>query len=103
MNLPAAATLPVVPATAPAGSMTATSTPVVTVTLTVAETLCGDAPRRTDRSLAQRPARLRRPRGGRTSNHPFLRVIFDVRSYANGGHRIDITVENCLDVATRTN
>ncbi len=33
------------------------------------------------------------------SNHPFLRVIFDVRSYASGGHRIDITVENCLDVA----
>jgi hypothetical protein len=33
------------------------------------------------------------------SNHPFLRVIFDVRSYANGGHRIDVTVENCLDVA----
>ncbi|HMF97781.1 MAG TPA: hypothetical protein VKE96_25955 [Vicinamibacterales bacterium] len=31
--------------------------------------------------------------------HPFLRVIFDVRSYASGGHRIDITVENCLDVA----
>ena len=33
------------------------------------------------------------------SNHPFLRVIFDVRSYATGGHRIDVTVENCLDVA----
>jgi hypothetical protein len=33
------------------------------------------------------------------SSHPFLRVIFDVRSYASGGHRIDITVENCLDVA----
>src|SRR6185295_20247635 len=33
------------------------------------------------------------------SGHPFLRVVFDVRSYASGGHRIDITVENCLDVA----
>jgi len=30
--------------------------------------------------------------------HPFLRVIFDVRSYKNGGHRVDVTVENCLDV-----
>jgi hypothetical protein len=30
--------------------------------------------------------------------HPFLRVIFDVRSYGDGGHRIDVTVENCLDV-----
>jgi len=32
------------------------------------------------------------------SSHPFLRVIFDVRSYASGGHRIDIAVENGLDV-----
>jgi len=31
--------------------------------------------------------------------HPFLRVIFDVRSYAGGAQRIDITTENCLDVA----
>ena len=33
-------------------------------------------------------------------NHPFLRVIFDLRSYAGGGHRVDVTVENCLDVAS---
>jgi len=32
--------------------------------------------------------------------HPFLRVIFDVRSYKSGGHRVDVTVENCLDVPT---
>ena len=31
--------------------------------------------------------------------HPFLRVIFDVRSYNTGGHRVDVTVENTLDVA----
>jgi hypothetical protein len=31
--------------------------------------------------------------------HPLLRVIFDVRSYEGGGHRLDITVENVLDVA----
>jgi hypothetical protein len=29
--------------------------------------------------------------------HPFLRVIFDLRSYANGESRVDVTVENCLD------
>jgi hypothetical protein len=29
--------------------------------------------------------------------HPFLRVIFDLRSYAGGGSRVDVTVENCLD------
>lgn len=32
--------------------------------------------------------------------HPFLRVIYDVRSYAGGGHRVDVTVENCLDVSS---
>ena len=32
--------------------------------------------------------------------HPFLRVVFDVRSYAGGGHRVDVTVENCLDLAS---
>jgi hypothetical protein len=31
--------------------------------------------------------------------HPFLRVIFDVRSYHTGGHRVDVTLENTLDVA----
>jgi len=30
-------------------------------------------------------------------DHPFLRVVFDVRSYAGGGDRVDIAVENCLD------
>jgi hypothetical protein len=30
--------------------------------------------------------------------HPVLRVIFDVRSYIGGGHRVDVTVENALDV-----
>jgi hypothetical protein len=29
----------------------------------------------------------------------FLRVIFDVRTYSTGGHRVDVTVENGLDVA----
>jgi hypothetical protein len=31
--------------------------------------------------------------------HPFLRVIFDVRTYHSGEHRVDVTVENTLDVA----
>jgi hypothetical protein len=30
--------------------------------------------------------------------HPVLRVLFDVRSYVGGGHRVDVTVENSLDV-----
>jgi hypothetical protein len=38
---------------------------------------------------------------GRTTvapgGHPFLRVVFDTRTYAGGGSRVDVTVENCLD------
>jgi len=33
------------------------------------------------------------------TRHPFLRVVFDIRSYAGGGQRVDTTVENVLDVA----
>ncbi|HXI27375.1 MAG TPA: HYR domain-containing protein, partial [Vicinamibacterales bacterium] len=29
--------------------------------------------------------------------HPFLRVIFDTRTYADGNGRVDVTVENVLD------
>jgi hypothetical protein len=31
--------------------------------------------------------------------HPLLRVIFDVRSYAAGGQRVDIAVDNVKDIA----
>jgi len=31
------------------------------------------------------------------SAHPFLRVIFDTRVYADGAGRVDVTVENVLD------
>ena len=31
--------------------------------------------------------------------HPFFRVVFDVRSYADGASRLDVTVENTLDTA----
>lgn len=34
--------------------------------------------------------------------HPFLRVVFDVRAYADGANRIDMTVENVLNVAGAT-
>jgi hypothetical protein len=36
---------------------------------------------------------------GKSGAHPFLRVRYDVRSYAGGGHRVDVSVENMLDVA----
>jgi hypothetical protein len=37
------------------------------------------------------------PRCGST-DHPLLQVLYDVRSYASGGHRIDVTVQNVKDV-----
>jgi hypothetical protein len=37
------------------------------------------------------------PRQGST-DHPLLQVIYDVRSYASGGHRIDVTVQNVRDI-----
>jgi hypothetical protein len=35
-----------------------------------------------------------------SSQHPQLEVIFDIRSYAAGGDRIDLTVQNVRDAAT---
>ena len=34
--------------------------------------------------------------------HPFLRVIFDVRSYSDGSSRLDVTVENVLNMTGAT-
>lgn len=38
-----------------------------------------------------------------TIEHPFLRVIYDVRAYADGVARVDVTVENTLDHALAAN
>jgi hypothetical protein len=37
------------------------------------------------------------PRLG-TTDHPLLQVIYDIRSYASGGHRVDVTVQNVRDI-----
>ncbi len=39
---------------------------------------------------------------GSSGPHPFLRVSFDTRVYANGQSRLDVTVENVLDQAGAT-
>ena len=39
------------------------------------------------------------PAAGGTQ-HPFLRVLYDIRSYAGGGQRVDVSVQNTLDVAS---
>ena len=40
-----------------------------------------------------------RPTNG-TTQHPQLEVVFDVRSYAAGAHRIDVTVQNVRDAVS---
>jgi hypothetical protein len=35
--------------------------------------------------------------------HPLLQVIFDVRSYADGGHRVDVTTQNVKDTPEGNN
>jgi len=42
------------------------------------------------------------PRSAVLGSHPFLRVIFDTRKYADGNGRVDVTVENVLDQAGAT-
>jgi hypothetical protein len=47
-----------------------------------------------------REARVKRSPLNGTSTHPQLEVVFDIRSYAAGGHRIDVTVQNVRDAVT---
>lgn len=99
-NIPAAGSSPIVAADAPAGAMTAHRVPVVSVTLTV-----GGRPYVATLPVASTDLWLNGPlvAEGRAvvapGGHPFLRVIFDLRSYTGGGSRVDVTVENCLDAS----
>ncbi|HJZ74815.1 MAG TPA: hypothetical protein VKE51_23925 [Vicinamibacterales bacterium] len=101
-NVPRAGALPIVAGT-PAAGRVGTDSPAVAVTLTI-----GGRPyvATLGPADAQGDLWLNGPlvTEGRAviapGAHPFLRVVFDVRSYAGGGQRIDITTENCLDVAS---
>jgi len=42
------------------------------------------------------------PRNSRGEHHPFLRAIFDVRSFRHGRPRLDVTVENTLNAPGAT-
>ena len=42
------------------------------------------------------------PRSSANVAHPFLRVVFDTRVYADGKARVDVTVENVLDMQGAT-
>ena len=37
------------------------------------------------------------------ASHPFLRVPFDVRGYSDGTYRLDVAVQNTLDIASARN
>ena len=99
-NVPSAGSSAIVAANAPAGAMPAQRVPVVTVTLTI-----GGKPYVATLPATPTDLWLNGPlvSEGRAvvapGGHPFLRVIFDLRSYAGGGSRVDVTVENCLDAS----
>ncbi len=96
-RIPASGTLPLTDAAAP-GQPAMLPAPAASVTLTI-----GGRPFTATLQHASANAWLAGPLvwEGRTviapGGHSFLRVIFDTRSYAGGGTRVDVTVENCLD------
>ena len=106
VNATTAGTFPVTPAAPSAGTLA----PALPTAAVVADhrwrRLHGDvAGRARKRSVAVGAAGLRRPIDCRPCRrrarraHPFLRVIFDTRVYNDGGGRVDVSVENTLDIA----
>jgi hypothetical protein len=89
---------PIVASTPQPGTV-AMRTPAATVTFTIAGRTYAAAlpPKRTEYWL-NGPLVSETRATVAPDGHPFLRVIFDVRSYAGGGDRVDIAIENCLDV-----
>src|SRR3954451_24240321 len=99
-----AGSLPIVPSAPSAGSFTPTL-PAATVVLTIAgvaytaelpATPSGD--RWLSGPLVYEGRAIVAPASSAAGGaHPFLRVIFDTRVYADGGSRVDVTIENVLD------
>jgi hypothetical protein len=100
-NVPRAGALPIVAGPAASGRAS-TPNPQVSVTLTIGGRpyVATLVPTQTQSDLWLSGPLVTEGRAVVAPGaHPFLRVVFDVRSYAGGGQRIDITTENCLDVA----
>ncbi|MBW8867667.1 MAG: hypothetical protein JF610_10120, partial [Acidobacteria bacterium] len=99
-----AGSLPIVPAAPSAGSF-APTLPAAAVVLTIAgaaytaelpATPSGD--RWLSGPLVYEGRAIVAPASSAAGGaHPFLRVIFDTRVYADGGSRVDVAVENVLD------
>jgi hypothetical protein len=98
-NAPAAGTYPLVEATASSGTFAA-RLPQASVTLTIGGRPYTAAVVSTpfSESWLGGPLVSERRTVVAPGMHPFLRVIFDVRTYADGAARVDVAVENCLDV-----
>jgi hypothetical protein len=91
---------PITPAAAPIGSGAIGATPPrasVALTIRGRQYIAAVVPTRTDAWL-NGPLVVEYRSVVAPGMHPFLRVVFDVRSYADGAGRVDATVENCLDV-----
>ena len=109
-NVPAAGSYTVVPAPVAGGVPLEPPLPAASVTLTsggaaytatLASTLSTD--RWLSGPLAYEGRSIVAPvSSADASAHPFLRVIFDTRAYADGNGRVDVTVENVLDQAGAT-
>jgi hypothetical protein len=89
---------PITASAAPTGAV-AMRTPAATVTFTIGgKTYAAALPSKRNDIWLNGPLVSDSRAVVAPGDHPFLRVIFDVRSYAGGGDRVDVTVENCLDI-----
>src|SRR4029079_12418299 len=99
-NIARAGALPIAAADAPASGAPPSANPQIAVTYTIGgRPYVATLPATLSDAWLTGPLVSQRRAIVAPGGHPFLRVIFDVRAYAGGGQRIDITTENTLDVA----
>jgi hypothetical protein len=99
-NIARAGALPIAAADAPASGAPPSANPQIAVTYTIGgRPYVATLPATLSDAWLTGPLVSERRAIVAPGGHPFLRVIFDVRAYAGGGQRIDITTENTLDVA----
>ena len=105
VNVPTSGTYPLHVASIPSGTMTpalpTASAALKIGTTTYTATLPGTPSSDTWLSgpLAYEGRSIVAPTAPNNAPHPFLRVIFDTRVYNDGTARVDMTVENVLDLA----
>lgn len=105
-NIATAGTHPIVPSTISSGSI-ADTWPTAEVKLVIGSTTwtaslpAGSSDPWLSGPLVSEGRVLVAPAAGGAA-HPFLRVLYDVRSYAGGGNRVDVTVQSTMNVAATT-